>query len=418
VLKFIPESLRPKILFAALLAAVGTIPLPNNLNSIALIIFVAACLIRQPWAEAKKRLRASRFWLLPIALFLWYCCTFFWDTSGGFTVKELERYTILLFVPVACAIIPKFSLRQLKWAAWVFVLVTTGVSLLCLIKSYIEYQQTHDYRVFYYQYLGEQAGLNAIFLSNFCLASITWILYFGYIERVNRRWHQHLVSMLACAFLLLMIFLLSSKLVIFLTVIIVAVFLLALGYMRGVFIKALLIMAVFIGLGVVAVSNLSYLRWRIYSTEFKKYSGPQDDNNGIAIRLFMWETAAELVREKPILGYGLRGARNELLNEYERRNFSLGVQGYYHSHNQYIESMLMAGLPALLLLLALIAAAIKEAIRRRNFLLLLIVCHFALQSVFEATFEVQHELVFYMFFIFLFYYHAPQALPAQMKKQN
>jgi hypothetical protein len=52
--------------------------------------------------------------------------------------------------------------------------------------------------------------------------------------------------------------------------------------------------------------------------------------------------------------------------------------------------------------------ALWKAIRTKSFLLLLMVVHFMSQSVFESTFEVQHELVFYIFFIFLFYYHGPR----------
>ena len=395
------------MLSAALITAVVTIPLSNNLNSIATIVFVAACLVQEPWSVMKERLARNKFWLIPVIFFLWYCCTWFWDVSGGFTNKEIERYTILLFLPAACAVTPRISNSLLRQACFAFIAVTVLLCLIALAKSYSEYNQAGDYRVFFYQYLGEQVGLNAIFLSNFCLASITWILYYGYVQRRNRKTIDHVTSIALAGFLMLMLFLLSSKIVLFLTFIIIVVFVLALGYLRGYFLGSLLVVGLILAAGAVAVTNLHYLSWRIKSTEFKKYSGPEDDNNGIAIRLFMWETSYDLIRERPFTGYGIKGARETLLSEYERKNFTLGVQGYYHSHNQYIESTLMAGIPALLILLWMIGAAFRRAITSGNFLLLLMLSHFVIQSMFEATFEVQHELVFYLFFIFLFYYHAP-----------
>lgn len=390
------------------MAAVITIPLSNNLNSIAIILFVASCILQQPWHEAKSRLLHSKFWIIPVVLFLWYCCTYFWDVSGGFTNKELERYTILLFLPPALAMIPKISPALIKKACLAFVAITVFVCVLCLFKAYIEYGETGDYRVFFYQYLGEQMHLNAIFLSNYCLAGITWLLYFRYVDQVHSRTRDHVVTLVTAAFLLLMIFLLSSKLIILLTLLLIVVFILALGYIRGFFLRALLGMVLIVCVGVFAVANLHYLRWRFNTTEFKTYQGPEDDHNGIAIRLFMWETTLDLVRERPMTGYGLRGARTTLLDEYRRRNFDLGVRNFYHSHNQYLESSLMAGIPATFLLIMLIAAAFRKAISTRNLLSILFISHFAVQSIFEATFEVQHELVFYMLFIFLFYYHAPQ----------
>jgi hypothetical protein len=68
----------------------------------------------------------------------------------------------------------------------------------------------------------------------------------------------------------------------------------------------------------------------------------------------------------------------------------------------------MAGIPATATLILMIVAAFRRGITSRNLLLILMVSHFSIQSIFEATFEVQHELVFYLFFIFLFYYHSPQ----------
>jgi O-antigen ligase len=415
-LKLIPESVGPKILFATLVASVVTIPLSNNLNSIAVILFVAACVFQNTWLQIRQRLGSSRFWTLTVLFFLWYCATFFWDVSGGFTTKEIERYAILLFLPAACAVAPPIPARKIRQACMFFVVTIIIICLLCLLKAWLEYQTTGDYRVFYYQYLGEQMHLNAIFLSNYCLASITWLLYFSYVEKRAVKWPHHVITVVCCVFLLFMILLLSSKLVILLTVAIIVLFLLVLGYLRGFLVKALLALVLFIAAGLFAVSNLSYLRWRINTTEFKKYAGPQDDQNGVAIRLFMWETTGDLIEQRPILGYGIRGARQTLLDEYGARNFRLGVEGYYHSHNQYLESMLMAGIPALILLLSIIAAAIRQAVVSRNFLLFLMVSHFTIQSVFEATFEVQHELVFYMFFISLFYYHSPQDRVAINKK--
>lgn len=403
----IPEQVKTRFFQAALIASVVTIPLSNNLNSIALIIFVAACLIASNARDLKMNLTTSRFWIIPIIYFLWTVSTYFWDTSGGFTVKELERYAILLFIPPAMAAVPKIPPKTIKFVGMSFIITVVTVCIICLFRSYNQYQVTGDYRVFYYHYLSEQMHLNAIFLSNYCLASITWLLYYGFVEKEKHRAGIYIVIVAAAVFLFTMIFLLSSKLIIFLTVLIILLFVLILGYVRGYLGRALLVTFIVVLAGVVAINNFSYLKWRIDVTEVKMYSGKQDDQNGLAIRLFMWDIAFDHIKERPLLGYGLKGARDKTLTAYNDKGFDLGVTGNYHAHNQYLESTLMAGIPALLLLILFIAAAVRRGAVVKNFLLLLMVFHFAIQSVFESTFEVQHELVFYVFFIFLFYYHAP-----------
>ena len=379
----------------------------NQWNSIATILFVVACFLQQPFSVPYRQLKQSRFWLIPVIYFVWLAFSHFWDASGGYRLRDIERYLILFFVPPAMAVAPDDLKRYINKACIAFISVTVAVCMISLFKSWQEYQVTHDYRAFYYQYLGEQSGLNAIFLSNYCLASITWLLYYGFIDKK----HKLAIYMLIFAtiiFLLMMIFLLSSKLLIFLTLIVMILFILVLGYVKGFFVRSLIITSLIIIAGAIAVTQLSYLKWRITSTELKMYRGQEDNQNGIAIRLYMWKAVSELIKERPLMGYGIKGGRLVTLAKYKRDGFEMGVQGDYHAHNQYLESWLMAGIPGMILLLSMMFTSFWKGITSKNFLLLLMVVHFMAQSVFESTFEVQHELVFYIFFIFLFYYHGPR----------
>ncbi len=121
----------------------------------------------------------------------------------------------------------------------------------------------------------------------------------------------------------------------------------------------------------------------------------------------MWQTAWDLVKERPILGYGIKGARKIVLEKYKEKNFMLGYNEGYHSHNQYLESTLMGGIPAFLLLMGMLVKAGWRGIWTNNILLLFMLFLFMTQSIIESAFEVQQELVFYIFYIFLFAYHPP-----------
>ncbi len=401
------ERLKKTILFLSLLAAVVTIPLYNNLNSIALVCFVGACALQLPRKELVQRLRRARLWMLPALYFLLLAASYCWDSSGGFSIKFLERYATLFFIPVAMAAAPPFPKKWIRGVCMAFVLATAAICLVCLIRSYIEFGQTGDYRVFYYHYLSGQVELNAIFLSSYCLASIVWLLYFGF---GNGRWPSLSVTLLTAGlalFLSGMIFLLSSKLNLFLLGLMLMVLILYIGRAaKRMAIAWILIGAMVIG-GIAAVYNLSYLKWRLDVTELKEYQGEQDNNNGLAIRVLMWKSALELIAERPLLGYGLKGARLEELEKFREKNFMLGYTEGYHSHNQFLETTLMTGLPGLVLFTGMLVLVFFRAFRFRNLPLLLMAVHFLLQSLIGSPFEVQQELVFFMFFIFFFYYHPP-----------
>jgi len=404
------ETPRQQILLAALVASTASIPLLVNLNSFALIFLVFACLLQQPWNVLKTKLSVPSLWIIPVIYFLWLCCSYFWDSTGGFALKDIERYAMLFFIPPALAVVPRMPQKFLKITGAVFITMIIAVSLACLIKSYNDYQVNHDYRVFFYHYLSQQMDLNAIFLSNYCLAGMIWLLYYGYIMDGKKKPVRYVVIISICLFLFMMILMLSSKLIIILTLLLLGFLVLYIGYIKKHFLKALIIICLFIATGFITVTNLGYVRWRFDTTSFKKYSGQDDNNNGLSIRLLMWHTAWKLVKERPVLGYGVKGARIKVIEEYRKENFVAGYMEGYHSHDQYLQSALMGGIPAFLLLVAMLFKMGWEGLKRNNILLVLLLFHFMCQSVIESTFEVQQELVFYILFLFLFYYHPPNQI--------
>jgi O-antigen ligase len=412
------RNARQQFLLAALVAAVGTIPLMVNINSIALIFLVFACFIQQPWSQLKAKLIEPSLWMIPVVYFLWVCCSYFWDSTGGFAIRDVERYAMLFFIPPALAVLPRMPQYFLRITGAVFIAVTIGICIGCLARSFHEYQTTSDYRVFFYHYLAQQMNLNAIFLSNYCLAGIIWLLYYGFIQKAKRRPLAYVVIILVSLFLFGMILMLSSKLIIFLTLLLMMFTVLYIGYIRKYFVQAFVIIILFLAGGVVMVKQLKYVNWRMSVTSVKKYSGPQDNNNGLSIRIMMWHTAWDLIKERPLLGYGAKGARVEVIKRYKEENFELGYSQGYHSHNQYLQSALLGGIPALLLLLAMLIKMGWEGFRKNNILLVLLLFHFVCQAVIESAFEVQQELVFYMLFLFLFYYHPVQVISPEDRVQE
>jgi O-antigen ligase len=105
------------------------------------------------------------------------------------------------------------------------------------------------------------------------------------------------------------------------------------------------------------------------------------------------------------LGYGLRGSDDARMQAYVKKNFMPGILKGYNSHNQYIETTLKAGLIGFLFFALLLFIPFIAAVRRGQMLPLVFLLQYMVQSLVEATLQVQHEQVFFWFFIFLFYLH-------------
>lgn len=76
--------------------------------------------------------------------------------------------------------------------------------------------------------------------------------------------------------------------------------------------------------------------------------------NSSQIRVILWSASWHNIKAEPILGYGVGDAKGELKKTLEKQNETFVSALNYNCHNQYLETTLMAGFPALLLLLALL----------------------------------------------------------------
>lgn len=394
-------------LFISLLLVVITIPLENLWNSRAILCFVFAALIQAPSKAHFRQLKQHRYWILAVVYFFWHLITWFWDSPDAAFNIAVESHAAFLSLPIILTIIPRFSWRELTIACYAFIATIFVLCVIALIKAYLEYQVTHNPFVFSYHYLGYQVDLNAVFLSNYCFAGIVWLLYFNFLAKAQRAFIVPVwLVIFLCLFFFGMILLLSSKLVILIAGITLVIFAVAIAGRRkriaGIAIAVFTILS-----AVLIIRNVEYLRFRFTSLQLKEYSGQQDNQNALAARLLMWQSAVELIKEKPLLGYGIVRSKEALMEKYQQKGFEIGVRLKYNSHNQYLESWLNAGIVGLILFLALLYFPLRTAVRDKKLLLLILLLHYMLQSLVEATLTVQQELIFFWFFIWLFYLHLP-----------
>jgi hypothetical protein len=86
---------------------------------------------KQPFSVSFRQLKQSRFWLIPVIYFVWLAFSHFWDASGGYRLRDIERYLILFFVPPAMAVAPDDLKAYINKACIAFITVTVMV---CVIR--------------------------------------------------------------------------------------------------------------------------------------------------------------------------------------------------------------------------------------------------------------------------------------------
>jgi O-antigen ligase len=382
-----------------------SIPWSNNFNSQAIILFCVITAITPSFQQKKQRLKSNLLWVYFTAFFILTAGSLIWDDQPFSSLKPLEKYVGFLFLPLFITAMPKLSEQAMKRSLIIFVCSTLIVLLICFVKSAKEYTESGDYRVFHYHYLSQQMELNAIYLALYCCFSIVILLYYFFIVPESKTGRYKAIALLLCLGLAGSIILLSAKMVIAILALVIISILLYIGFLKKRFLKSAILIFVICATGVVMINQIHYIKWRIGVTELKKYKGPDDNQNGLAVRQMIWESTVELIREKPLVGFGIQSASKELVEKYHEKNFELGIAQEYNAHNTYLQTGLHCGIMGIAVLLLLLGALVREALLQRNFFLFFFLLVVVPQSITESMFEVQKGIIFFVVFSSLFVNH-------------
>lgn len=100
--------------------------------------------------------------------------------------------------------------------------------------------------------------------------------------------------------------------------------------------------------------------------------------------------------QSPVVGYGAGDYHARQVEQYASDGYDYGYEAEFNAHNQYLESLLAAGVPGLLALLVFLLAPCFWALRSRNhaFVITLLTAVVALNLLFESMLERQMGLLF------------------------
>ena len=149
---------------------------------------------------------------------------------------------------------------------------------------------------------------------------------------------------------------------------------------------------------------------RITDTAKSLSSGEEGD-----IRQTMWQSALATVKQRPLFGFGCDGYWEPLFEQYRTHDCYTASAKQLSTHNQYLETMLVAGLFGLSAMLAMLLIPALLSLRRphRNLPMILFTVAYAACIFFEATFGRQMGLLFIGFWycLILLYPLSPSTQP-------
>ncbi len=374
-------------LFLPLVLLLITIPLPFAINNGVLIYLVITTLLN--YKSWQKNIQITQ--ILLVVFFLITLFSYFWSIDPQNTLRAIPRGLSFLILPLVFLISPKFTNQSLQKIIKYYSYGMLIYAVFYLTKAIIRFFITGNTEVFFYHEL-VTLEVNAIHVSVYM--SLAFFYFFNEANKSK-------IQKASMAVLALLVFLLSSKLI---TIVFVLLLLINIFFYTKVSykmrLKNLIILGCIIGLFfsygkikdrfiIELYSNTKQsVNHEVLEIESKgiqvvsirealtaqKFS-PNHYFPGTAFRAYQARVLFELMNEenKWLSGYGLDGSYKKLEEKAQKYDLYMGSTnqlGYQHNnfHNQYLQLLADVGIFGVFIILFLLLSLFKNSLSQPNFI--------------------------------------------------
>jgi hypothetical protein len=336
------------------------------------------------------------------------------------TVSGLKKLLVFLLIPLVFLFIPKLKSIQISKIIRLFGFSMVFYAIYFFINAILKYFATQNPEVFFFHEL-VTLDLNAIYVATFASFAM---FYFVSIENKNS------IERLSMFTLLLFVFLLSSRSIFFIDLILIfCYYIFFLKTHQGV--KVITVFAFFLFL-IISVASSQEIKERLLSkseTAFvdnilnknltveeeienkvtiqEAWSKSEFQQNnffpGTALRVFQMRVFKEIIDEQDIFftGFGLNAVQPEIEKKVDQHKLDLGYK-IFNFHNQYIQTFSESGVFGFLILVLMLLVNFKNAIYNKNFLHLVFALTMIILLLTESMFCRQRGIVFFIILYCIF----------------
>jgi|GEM_PF-4213066 Lipid A core - O-antigen ligase and related enzymes len=281
-----------------------------------------------------------------------YALSLLWSYDFEYGVSRLETRSNFLTLPLVF-ILFKVRVRNLKLVLTSLVWTTTITMVACFVVAFAYAYSYNDLQTpFRYYNFGFWLGFHPGYLSLLLVLSLLSIL-----ELAKQKSGFSWLLMLIALFQSFSIVFIGARIALALLVLIMIMAtydFLAVEKIR--FLRRRVILASGVAAVVAFVGLLSSANTRERLI---------DSNESLKARLRIYVVSLDLIKERPLLGYGMGGDREVLAAEYERRGMYDEAEGRYNAHNQFLQTLLEVGVIGLATLAILLFTVIKQSRNKR-----------------------------------------------------
>ncbi|SDE47889.1 O-antigen ligase family protein [Ulvibacter litoralis] len=391
------KSLIDKLHYFSFGLVIFTIPFPMLLNNIAIFIFIFFSLLNIRRVTLNQNFINYFFFILfLLSVFsLTYTCNL--ESGLKMIEKTLSFIIFFLFVPTlnisneqinkilnlfvyGCLIVLFFFLATASYNFW-----STGSLYIFNPENLV------NENYFFYHRFTKPFDIHAVYFGMYLVFSSCILLYNFKDQRKKIKIIRGLILILFAVG----IYLLQSFAVLSVYFIVLLFFLTTLSR-RKINFKKLGVLLIII----LMPATIFYQKAKVFDGEVFNYSIEEDVHsrnwNSLNIRLAKWECALEVFKENNILiGSGVGCTQDKLDEMYQKKNFTIGINKRFNTHNQYLHYLVTLGILGVLAYLIFLIAGLYKSLTTNDFLLFAIIAMITICSVTENIFGLNKGIVFF-----------------------
>lgn len=330
-------------------------------------------------------------------------------------IKQAEMRSPYLLFPIIFGLIPMPTPKKdliIKF----FITMVAFLPIIGFIDNIFIYQKTNDTGYFYNDNLIHLFHRQAVYYGIFINLSIASLFYLWFNDKLKSKIEKNM----SYIFLLLLIvtqYLLASRIAIAMTLILIIFYIILIGIKKIGKPKAIISLVGFIiiiSLLTIAfpkalnrfksITNIKYNFENKNSINHFNGETKDENWNSLNTRIAIWKCAWDEIKKKPVIGYGIGDANEQLVRGYHEKKFHFAIKQNYNSHNQYLDMLLTSGAIGLLALLIFTGGILWYGLKDKDWLLIGFVAIFIISCLTENILSKNQGIVVFSLFFSLIIY--------------
>jgi O-antigen ligase len=134
-------------------------------------------------------------------------------------------------------------------------------------------------------------------------------------------------------------------------------------------------------------------------------------------RIMRWKCAWDLIKQKPLFGYGAGDEIPLLLEAYKKNNMMVSVKEEFNTHNQFLSILIKNGIIGLIAFLAMLIYFFRLAINQKDFIYFSFLTIITIGLFTENIIDANKGIFFFAFFNTLLGYNCLNILKQKQKAE-